>query len=159
MAEFGDPRLPARFWVKVAVRENGCWEWTACRTKAGYGQFLLGARPMRYSHRLTYQTLTGETPRGLELDHLCRNRACCNPAHLELVTHQENCRRGALPQMMREASPGAARERAKTHCPQGHPYNEENTYRHKRGRMCRICQKASRAASWERKKRLRACAA
>lgn len=145
----GDDRLPAPFWAKVAVGDQGCWEWTAARTSAGYGRAWdpqTGA--VTYAHRLAYGRLVGPIPDGLELDHLCRNRACCNPAHLEAVSHSVNVQRGT-------AWHGIAAARAEqTHCVNGHEFTAENTYvssGKKRQRHCRTCrydrQKAARRAA------------
>jgi len=86
------------------------------------------------AHRFSFTLHLGEIPDGLELDHLCKNKLCVKPDHLEAVTHAENVRRGNAGKWQRE----------KTHCPQGHPYSEENTYvipatGH---RQCRECNRA-----------------
>lgn len=87
-------RLPVRFLAKMSVDEaSGCWVWTAARTSKGYGQFRIGPRPVR-AHRYAYTLLVGPIPDGLQLDHLCRNRLCVNPGHLEPVTNWENTLRG-----------------------------------------------------------------
>jgi len=147
---FGDSRLPTRFWAKV--NENGpipahrpdlgpCWQWTAARTSHGYGSFMAGSRrdgtyKIVCAHRWIYEQLIGPFPVGLEPDHLCRNRACVLPAHMEPVTRRENILRGA--------SPIAEEARAEA-CPQGHPYDEINTYRDRDGgRSCRLCRAAAR---------------
>lgn len=76
---------------------DGCWEWTASRTLDGYGQIHIGPdRQMGYGHRVVYEMLVGPIPEGLQLDHLCRNRGCTRPDHLEPVTQAENLRRGRL---------------------------------------------------------------
>lgn len=144
--KFGDPRLPQRFWSKVAVAETGCWEWIASRHGNGYGHFKVG-RVGTLTHRLAYTSLIGPIPDDLELDHLCRNRACCNPEHLEPVTHAENMRRGIGPEASRE------RQRAKTRCPQGHPYSGQNLYTFPDGRRgCRTCGRAARRTRYQREK-------
>lgn len=110
-ATFGDERLPARFWAKARETESGCWEWTGHRKRDGYGQF--GGRQL--AHRVAFAALVGDlppyVPGGLQLDHLCRNRACVNPAHLELVSHRENTLRGESV---------AARWAARDVCERGH---------------------------------------
>lgn len=128
-----------RFWAKVYFPpcEDDCWTWTGSLNR-GYGIFN-SRQAHLLAHRVAYTLLIGPVPEGLELDHLCRNRACLNPAHLEPVTHQENMRRGLF---------GAA-----THCPQGHAYDEANTYVNPktRDRICRRCK-----AERERQRRLTA---
>ncbi len=90
--------LPARIAAKILVdQETGCWLWTGATDGSGYGRaYWQGQRPR--AHRLTYELLLSPVPDGLVLDHLCRNRACVNPAHLEPVTHAENCRRAGITQ-------------------------------------------------------------
>lgn len=138
-AEFGDTRLPERFWSKVRIDDSGCWVWTAHTQKDGYGTFRLNGKEAK-SHRLAYMVLVGAIPDGLEMDHLCRVRACCFPGHLEAVTHRENMRR----------SPHGA---LKTHCVHRHEYTEENTRIEMardgtpRARRCRTCERGRVHAS------------
>lgn len=118
------PRSMDAIRARVIVGESGCWNWQGHISTSGYGR--IGTD---YVHRLAYQHTFGPIAKGLHIDHLCRNTRCCNPAHLEAVTPRENQRRGV----------GHGSE---THCPQGHPYDDENTYRPARGgRMCRACKR------------------
>jgi hypothetical protein len=91
-----------RFWFHV-VRDpdTECWEWTAARKNGGYGSFFVDGRHL-YAHRFAYEMLVGPIPSNLELDHLCRNRGCANPAHLEPVTRRTNVLRGAGPERLRQ---------------------------------------------------------
>ncbi|AVZ72963.1 HNH endonuclease [Streptomyces lunaelactis] len=121
-----------RFWVKVALpNENGCLLWTAGKTSRGYGAFDHCGRKV-VAHRFAYAALVGPVPEGLELDHLCRDRACVTPDHLEPVTHVENVRRGDA----------GTNQAVKTHCPQGHEYDDANTYAAPGNRRrCRGCHR------------------
>lgn len=123
--------LPARFTAKCRFVEGGCWEWTASKTAGGYGRYSVGYATF-LAHRYAYQVVVGPIPGGLQLDHLCRNRACVNPAHLEPVTARQNTLRGQSP---------ASLNSTKTHCQRGHALVEGNIY-HKlsNGRPCRQCR-------------------
>jgi len=123
----------SRFWSKVSIgTPSQCWLWTAFIGDGGYGQFSQDGK-LQKAHRVAYTLLVGDIPVGLTLDHLCRTRSCVNPNHLEPVTQRENLLRG-------EGLIG--RNARKTHCNQGHPFNEENTYRRPSGnRDCRQCRK------------------
>lgn len=148
-----------RFWEKVNKRGpvpdrrpdlGPCWMWLAGEDGHGYGKFHVNKRRQK-AYRIAYQLVVGPIPDGLQLDHLCRVRMCVNPAHLEAVTQRENIMRGEgiSVRLMRGEMVG---NRAKTHCPKGHPYDEENTGRDKKGRYCKEC---GRRSARERQRRLR----
>ena len=83
-----------RFWEKISVTPNDCWEWNASLNgDNGYGLFWTGERT-QVAHRFLYETIIGSVPVGFELDHLCRNKRCVNPSHLDVVTRSENTKRG-----------------------------------------------------------------
>lgn len=125
----------------IAGEVDACWLWPLSRATHGYGQVRIGGKTMR-AHRAAYELLIGPVPEGLELDHLCRNRACVNPAHLAPVTHQINLLRGVG---------FAAAHAVKTHCPHGHAYNAHNTYIDKKGqRHCRACKRTRMAERYRR---------
>lgn len=125
--------LTNRFWDKVDKNgPNGCWVWTACVGKDGYGRFGYDGNT-QLAHRLAYQAIIGEIPSDLQCDHICRNRACTNPDHIELVTAKVNTLRGV----------GISAVNArKTHCKRGHPLSGDNLYVMPRGkRQCRECHR------------------
>jgi hypothetical protein len=124
-----------RFWSRVDRDGDGCWLWLGKDNGRGYGQLWVDGRTVA-AYRFSYELHVGPIADGYELDHLCRNRLCVNPTHLEPVTHRENMLRG---------SGFPAFNAAKTHCPHGHEYTPENTYHHPRprgGRLCRSCRRA-----------------
>lgn len=115
---------------------SGCWNWLGTTVRETYGVINEGGRKggLVYTHRLAYERLVGPIPAGLDLDHLCRNKRCCNPAHLEPVTRSENTKRGLAPEKTRKIWGD------KTHCVNGHPFDAENTrHRPSGGRTCRAC--------------------
>ena len=125
--------LERRFFEHIAHQdERGCWIWDKPHPESGYGQFARGK-----AHRWSYEFFVGEIPKGLDLDHLCRNRACVNPWHLDPVPLVVN--------VMRGEGPMAVNAR-KTHCIHGHAFTPENTYRPPKRpetRQCIACRRAS----------------
>lgn len=115
--------------------EEGCWRWGGVISN-GYGVFTIGQTPYN-AHRISFEVYKGAIPQGLEPDHLCRNRACVNPAHLQSVSFAENSRRG-LP-FRREVGP-------KQFCPRGHELRGDNVAKNGPNRCCRTCRDNRRAA-------------
>lgn len=111
--------------------EGGCVEWRGATT-GGYGQVWVADRKkLDYVHRVIYETLVAPIPDGLVIDHLCKNRRCVNINHLEVVTRNENSRRGSS-------------KLANTHCYRGHRFTKETTAMNNRGwRICKICNRAN----------------
>lgn len=111
------------------ITESTCWYWTSALLPTGYSIVYYKGKS-RIAHRDSYKIFVGEIPFGFEIDHLCRNRGCVNPKHLEAVSHKENMRRGE------------SANRKKTHCSKGHEFSTENTYwsgPSKAVRLCKIC--------------------
>lgn len=122
----------SRFNQKYNILENGCWEWTGKIEKSGYGRFWKNGKSV-FAHRFAYEIFNGVIPEKLTVDHLCKNRKCVNPNHLDLATRHENARRG---------NNKIANNKSITHCPQGHEYDIINTYVKLNGeRACKVCSK------------------
>ena len=137
-------RLMARMEAKYTTEPNsGCWLWFGSQGTRGHGQIWESGR-VRPAHAVMYERSVGPIPEGLEIDHLCRTPCCVNPKHLEPVTHMENVRRGTAGRI------SGARNAAKTHCSNGHVFDEANTYkftfmykdRPSIQRHCRACHAA-----------------
>lgn len=123
-----------RFWSKVDKRgETDCWVWLGGTSRSGYGYFYFtSVKRVVSAHRFAYELIVGKIPPDMTIDHLCRNRSCVNPAHMEVVTRGENVLRG---------TGITAKNLLKTHCPKGHPYSLENTYVMGKRRVCRTCHR------------------
>jgi hypothetical protein len=135
-----------RFLAKVDMTGD-CWTWQSAKNRKGYGEFFLSHNKVRkkiYAHRYAYELLVDPIPDGLVIDHLCRNPSCVRPSHLEPVTTRENVLRGTSP---------SAKNVDKTHCPQGHPYDEANTeYPMPGERRCITCRRAERRSYMARRR-------
>jgi hypothetical protein len=123
------------------MKEKGCWLWPRNITSRGYGLFYTSQKGKRLNgvwgkpvraHRYMHELAMGLIPENLSLDHLCRNKSCIRPSHLEAVSQGENVMRGNAP---------SAHHAAKTYCPMGHPYNSVNTRMNHGSRVCRICHR------------------
>ena len=126
-----------RFAAKTVRTASGCIDWTASVNNKGYATFTVAPGRTVVAHRYAYEVHVGPIPAGMVLDHLCRNRACVNPDHMEPVTQSEN--------LLRAVGMGRANAR-KTHCPAGHPYSGDNLYLapSRPNRMCRTCRRVSK---------------
>lgn len=143
-----DPLSIARFWSKVDVGMPAeCWPWRGASTPAGYGQFRVysnGESTHFMAYRLAYELLIGPFPEGLQPDHLCKNPPCCNPSHLDPVTARINVLR---------SNNAAALNARKTHCVNGHAFDEVNTFLDSGGhRQCRQCKRDIQRRYRERQK-------
>lgn len=133
------PTLRERLLSKATINwETGCWEWVASKNR-GYGRIGIGGGKWRFAHRVAYELIEGPIPADLELDHLCRNPSCINPAHLEPVTGRINTLR---------SNGVSALNARKTHCPAGHEYTPDNIYQRPdrpegRARHCLACRQDS----------------
>lgn len=124
------PRPPIQRFISYVKWNNGCWVWISTIDKGGYSRIKLNERTNRSAHRWYYESIYGPVPQGMQLDHLCRNRACVNPMHLEVVTPKENTQR-------------SSRGRELTTCANGHSFSrvvkKEGPF--KGWRKCAICER------------------
>lgn len=128
----------------IKTWEGGCIIWAGYIHPQGYGKVHIGNHKQRSAHVVEWEKVNGPKPAGMVLDHLCRNRACVNLAHLELVTSVENVMRGFGP---------TAINARKTHCKHGHELAGSNLQTDHRGnRKCKQCQTAHDLKSYEKKK-------
>jgi HNH endonuclease len=128
----GDDVYLQRFFDRINTYDmNKCWEWINGRTKGGYAGFRYYFNGVKgyQGHVYSYLRFKGDIPKGLVVHHICNNRPCVNPTHLEAVTTRQNIQMGNTGQY----------NKIKTHCPLGHPYDEKNTRVHKNRRVCATC--------------------
>jgi hypothetical protein len=139
--------LQERFWGYVEKKgDDDCWEWKGGKNQGGYGIYHAGHHwgIERKAHRFAWDSVNGMIPRGYELDHICRHRACCNLKHLQLVPKYWNGKQGI--RHRREKG-----YQKKAFCVNGHPRTPENVYR----RTCKICN-LERMKAYQKRKRLKA---
>lgn len=143
-----------RFMEKFVIAESGCWEWHGSMSRGGYGRLSLPDGRHVLAHRFSFERFNGPIPDGHFVCHHCDNRPCVNPDHLFSGTVGDNTRDMVAKGRMRGP---AYLNTLKTHCPQGHPYDEANTI-HLRdgGRRCRECKRVDSHKQWLRKKAKRA---
>lgn len=143
------PRQVERFWRSVDQTPGACWAWRGGIVKGGYGRFVARSAAWKpdghRAHRVAWELLRGPVPAGLQLDHVCRNRLCVNPDHLEIVTNKVNVLRGVSP---------AAINARRTHCRNGHAFSVANTRIGRGGgkRICRACSRIRAAIRYARKR-------
>lgn len=130
MTKHGTP-VEVAFMAKVRP-VGACLEWQAALSTTGYGVFR-----GRSAHRTAYELFVGPVDLGMDVDHICRNRRCVDPRHLQVVTHRENSLSSTSPMALNAA---------KTHCKRGHEFTPENTERATNGRACRTCRQTR---AWE----------
>lgn len=132
-------------FLRRVEKTDACWNWLGKRTPKGYGSFELNGKTIA-AHRYSYERSIGPVPAGMQLDHLCRNRACVNPSHLEPVTSRENTLRGDHPNIVKRRNRIASGV-----CENGHPASAYNPVK----RRCMDCWRASKRESSRRKREMR----
>lgn len=140
MEEYGENAIKRLYQSFDVDEKSNCWVWKKSLRGSGYGHFFDKRYKTKIAHRLSYFYHVRELDKSVHLDHLCRNRLCVNPDHLEEVTNKENCNRGANCDVRKILALKI------THCPKGHEYTEENSniYKNRYGKPTRSCRECSR---------------
>ena len=150
--KFGNKRLPDRFWSKVVQKRNGrwlCWEWQAGKNGEGYGSIKINGK-MESAHRVAFEASNGPLAVDLKCHHLCNNKACVRPSHLEGVTPLAHSAR-------HEHDRPTYSNGRRTHCPVGHEISKVGTYANSGGGLrCRKCMRIAQARFREKQKSMRA---
>lgn len=141
--------LIVRFWRHIEIDvQTQCWNWTGKLINSGYGLFGVGTKKenkFKTSHRWSYEYFRGSIIKPFTVDHLCHNRICCNPFHLEVVSQKENVRRGEGILSINYR---------KTRCKWGHEFTSENTRIIKLGRKCKECEREANRKAYRRRKEI-----
>lgn len=123
--------IPNNVANKLQETDAGCWEWTGHRHERGYGRIVLDKKNVSV-HRLLYELFNGPIPDGWVIDHMCENKPCSNPAHLDACTHTDNIERHWTIHPERDSN---------THCSRGHKFDDVGWIIDKQDRACKKCYK------------------
>lgn len=130
-----------RILQKISVTDSDCWEWQGSLSTYGYGIIIIDYKQIRV-HRFIYEYYHGQICPDLVIDHLCRNKKCSNPIHLEQVTNRINIQRGNAGRHGKHSKGNNHYQNKKTHCKNGHEFTPENTaIRKDNSRSCKLCHK------------------